>query len=356
MEQSLVNQENNAEQSPFFGNNRLFSGTTFGEPRVSMEKIIFCAVSKMDFTSLVLAARPNIKPNSAKAYATSLKLLAPEGAQDLDFLLDPVPILDRLDKYKHTTRRNYLNAIIVVLKGSGAPAAEPALAEYEKHRDAYNDEYAEQVQTHTKTPRQKEIWIEWPEYLDIVEKLRADAPGTRNVWTPERRQAYQDYLLTLLYSKYPLRNDFAGVRVIGKKAYNALSLEDKKDTNYLVKHKTNKYFFVLNEYKTSKKYGEKKIQLDEEVLKPLRAWLRHNDSGFLFVNKKMQPLTSNGITKDLNRIGVKYRGKPFGSSILRHSYLSHKYGKEQSEKEKDADMMGHSLATQGDYIKTDEKG
>ena len=25
----------------------------------------------MDFTSLVLAARPNIKPNSAKAYATS---------------------------------------------------------------------------------------------------------------------------------------------------------------------------------------------------------------------------------------------------------------------------------------------
>ena len=47
----------------------------------------------MDFTSLVLAARPNIKPNSAKAYATSLKLLAPEGAADLDFLLDPEPIL-----------------------------------------------------------------------------------------------------------------------------------------------------------------------------------------------------------------------------------------------------------------------
>ena len=28
----------------------------------------------MDFTQLVLQARPNIKPNSAKAYATSLKL------------------------------------------------------------------------------------------------------------------------------------------------------------------------------------------------------------------------------------------------------------------------------------------
>ena len=40
----------------------------------------------MDFTNLVLAARPNIKPNSAKTYATSLKLLAPDGATSLEFL------------------------------------------------------------------------------------------------------------------------------------------------------------------------------------------------------------------------------------------------------------------------------
>ena len=132
---------------------------------------------------------------------------------------------------------------------------------------------------------------------------------------------------------------------------NALSLDDKKETNYLVKHKTNKYFIIINEYKTSKRYGEKKIQLDEAVLKPLRQYLRHQSSGYLFVNKKSEPMTSNGITKDLNRIGVKYRGKPFGSSILRHSYLSHKYKDSQKEKEADADLMGHSLATQADYIK-----
>ena len=138
----------------------------------------------MDFTELVLAARPNIKPNSAKTYATSLKLLAPEGAADLDFLLDPEPILERLEKYKHTTRRNYLNAIIVVLKDS----APPALEVYEKHRDAYNSEYAEGVQTHSKTERQKEIWIDWPDFLEIVEKLRADAHvgGKSGEWTAAR--------------------------------------------------------------------------------------------------------------------------------------------------------------------------
>ena len=147
----------------------------------------------MDFTELVLAARPNIKPNSAKTYATSLKLLAPEGAADLDFILDPEPILERLEQYKPTTRRNYLNAVIVVLKDSGVPA----LAEYEKHRDGYNSDYAEQVQTHSKTPRQKVIWIEWPEFLEIVEKLRADAHrgAKAGEWTAEQRRAYQDYLL-----------------------------------------------------------------------------------------------------------------------------------------------------------------
>eukprot|EP01045_Picozoa_sp_COSAG04_P005729 COSAG04_NODE_269_length_18509_cov_13.576480_8_plen_103_part_00 len=61
----------------------------------------------------------------------------------------------------------------------------------------------------------------------------------------------------------------------------------------------------------------------------------------------------DGITKVLNRIGRKHRGKPFGSSILRHSYLSHKYGKVNEDKEKDADIMGHSVSTQTDYVKKD---
>ena len=311
----------------------------------------------MDFTDLVLKARPNIKPNSAKAYATSLRLLAPADlpTPSLEFLSQPAPILAKLEKFKNTTRRNYLNAIIVVMKGAEGAEATAALEQYEKLRDGYNEEYADQVQTHAKTERQKEIWIDWQDFLDIVDGLGHAARGLpRGAWSDAERQQYQDYLLTLLYNRYPLRNDFADTAVIGKTAYNKLSLQQKQSANYLVKHNTNKYFLVLNEYKTSKTYGEKRIEIDGALLGPLRRYLRHNDSGYLFVNKKMQPLTSNGITKDLNRIGVKHRGKPFGSSILRHSYLSHKYGEAQTEKEKDADIMGHSLATQADYIKTDD--
>jgi len=80
--------------------------------------------------------------------------------------------------------------------------------------------------------------------------------------------------------------------VISKTEYNALGEGQKKQGNYLVKHDTNKYFFVLNEYKTSKKYGEKHIEMDAEILGPLRRWLRHNDSGYLLINTKGNPLNS----------------------------------------------------------------
>ena len=304
----------------------------------------------MNFTQLVLTARPNIKPNSAKAYATSLKLLAPDGATDFSYLFEVEPILLKLEKYKPTTRRNYLNAIIVVLKG--VEGTEGVLKQYEKIRDKYNEEYNEQVQTHTKTERQKAIWIDWPDYLEVVDTLRDKTAHLRSEpWNPKQKQAYQDYLITMLYSKYPLRNDWADVMVITKTEYNKLGGGDKKQGNYLVKHDTNKYFFVLNEYKTSKKYGENHIEIDADILAPLRRWLRHNDSGYLLINSHNKPMQANGVSKLLTRVGQQRLGRNLGSSLLRHSYLSHKYKAVTLEKQKDADLMMHSEAMQQAYIK-----
>eukprot|EP01044_Picomonas_judraskeda_P015766 COSAG03_NODE_2695_length_2518_cov_7.923959_1_plen_198_part_10 len=198
----------------------------------------------MNFVELVRKARPQIKENSAKAYATSLKLLAPENTENLDFLLDTQSILDKLEKYKTTTRRNYLNAVIVVIKG--VEGSEGPLKEYEKLRDKYNEEYADHVQSHKKTERQKEIWIDWPEFLEIVGRLQKDTADLKSgEWSPKDKQRFQDFLITLLYSKYPLRNDWADVKVITKTQYNKLQDEEKKGGNFLVKHNTNKYFFVL---------------------------------------------------------------------------------------------------------------
>ena len=86
----------------------------------------------------------------------------------------------------------------------------------------------------------------------------------------------------------------------------------------------------------------------------LRRWMRHNYSQHFLRNRKGAPLNSNGITKALARIGQQELGRKLGSSLLRHSYLSHKYADVNKEKKKDAEVMMHSLETQSEYVKTED--
>ena len=65
----------------------------------------------------------------------------------------------------------------------------------------------------------------------------------------------------------------------------------------------------------------------------------------VYYNKKHIP--DNGITRILNKIF----NKKIGSSMLRHIYLSGKYGNVLEEQKEDAKMMGHNVMTQKDYIK-----
>ena len=169
-------------------------------------------------------------------------------------------------------------------------------------------------------------------------------------WSWRETLRFRDYVIAFLYSFYPLRNDFGDVEVVSRSAFNNTATEERQKQNYLIKEPT-KMSLVLNEYKTSKKYGEKTIEINPEVRKVLLLWFKHNRSGFLLADKKGKALGSNGITKSLAKVGLQRIQKRLGSSLLRHSYLSHKYANDTQEKQKDADLMMHSVAMQDGYIK-----
>ena len=66
-------------------------------------------------------------------------------------------------------------------------------------------------------------------------------------------------------------------------------------------------------------------------------------------------MTKNGLTKFLYQVFAP-TGKKISSSMIRHIYLTDKYGDESSykEKEKDAEKMGHSVGEQQRvYVKKD---
>ena len=307
----------------------------------------------MDYAKIIRERRPKLRDNSVAAYALSLKSMAPPDNKDMDYLYDTKEILQRLEKYKPNTRKNHLNAAVVVLQGIDSERAKDVVKIYEKKRDKYQEDYIDQTKSHKKTASQETNWIEWDDYVELVDRMSKEVKFRGAMSTPTAMK-FQDYLVALLYQHFPVRNDFSDLRVIESKDWNKMTGEKKTEHNYLIKSQTG-FEIILNHYKTSDKYGQRRIKIDQEpVKKALRRWLRHNESGTLLINRKGAPLTSNGITKLMARVGQREAGRSFGSSLLRHSYLSHKYADVNDEKKKDAELMMHSVAMQEEYIKKDD--
>jgi len=127
--------------------------------------------------------------------------------------------------------------------------------------------------------------------------------------------------------------------------------EDKSHNFFDPKAKT----FTFNAYKTQKTHGSTTETVPPLRFRLLKIYIKFNPLATkdatpfpLLVFPNGKPFAAvNSITRVLNKIF----GKHFGSSMLRHSYLSNKYGKVEQEREKDAQAMGHNVSTQKEYIK-----
>jgi hypothetical protein len=129
-----------------------------------------------------------------------------------------------------------------------------------------------------------------------------------------------------------------------------LDKDDNKEFNYIdMKNKE----FIFNKYKTSKTkdFGQQKIKISDELYNVIKLYnkFRSKDSDFLLLNYEGKELNKiNDITKILNSI---FKPKLVSSSLLRHIYLSSKYGSVLKEMKEDANIMAHSIDMQKDYIK-----
>ena len=212
---------------------------------------------------------------------------------------------------------------------------------------------------HEKTPKQEANWVEFGVYRSMVDGLREEVAGVlkEKEWSVQTRRKYQEYLLPLIFTVLPLRNEFV-MTVVSKSAFNRLTPAEKEKGNYFVAPQKGPMFLVINQYKTSKRYGEKIIELeDPELVASLKVWLKHRpaDTTSLFFEPvgMVEPATSGSITKVMTAVSKReLGGKSIGSSLLRHIFLSAKYADTLKEMEADAEVMGHSVETaQKIYVK-----
>jgi len=296
--------------------------------------------------------RPQLKSNTIKQYVINLnKLKKMYDTDNYDFLKKPKDVMDKLSDLHYLSQRNILNAIVVLLRALNSDEKyDDLLEEYGKIRDELNDKYNDEQKTGVISDKQSKNFATSEEVFDMINKMNDELKHIKkknkdNI-TKKEMQLLQAYTLFNIYARMPFRNDVAGMIAINQAAYNKLSEDDKKENNYLVVPSKGSLYFVLNKYKTSKKYEELDLPIeDKDLRKILRYYLKMNNiekGGILFKTSTGKPLTRIELSKVLLKYSKKYMGKSISSTLLRKIYLSSKYGDMKEELEKDNKVMGHS--------------
>lgn len=297
--------------------------------------------------------------SSIALYVRSLeKLNGGKPLSSLAFLTKMPSIMEQIKQYKPNTQRSILIAIVSVMNAMKAKLPKTVAKYTDKYYGVLKavKRGVDAVEaTGEKSDAQKENWVSWDEVEQLMSSVSGAALATSASTISDLNKLLDAVVLGLYVYIPPRRNkDYIDMVVVRK-------LEDAPaDVNVLDLDKSQ---FVFRNYKTSSTYGTQVINAPPELmtlitkylqargvmksLEPTKKKVVRVTVPFL-VQHSGKPFNVNGITRILNRIF----GKKVGSSLLRHIYLTGKYGKVLEEQKKDAEAMANSVDMQNKtYIK-----
>ena len=296
-------------------------------------------------------ARPNLKENTIKQYTTNLiKLQKLFDTDSYDFLSDTDKVMEKISNLGYLSQRNILNAVVVLLMAlNNDEKYDKLLEEYGKLRDKFNDQYSDEQKSGVISDKQSANFATIEEVYDMINTMGTELQPIKKKTELSKKEfsLLQAYTLFNIYARMPMRNDVSEMEAIQKRAYNKLSEEEKKSKNYLVLEK-NGMFFVLNKYKTAKKYEELDLPIEDKSLKKIiRFYLKHNGMGVMFKTSTGKSITRTELSKLLIKFSKKYMNKSISTTLFRKIYLSSKYGDMKKEMEADSKVLGHDVGTTG---------
>jgi len=306
---------------------------------------------KIDFEELIRKDRPNIKDNSLRSYLITLRKLNNNQALiDLKFLKDYDQILKILEPLKLTTKRNYLSSILVVLRAYNKKSFDKVLDQYKKLLAELNEEYNNKIDSHEKSDKQKENWMELSELKKGLKlyknEIKEREIKSKQTLTKKDVDLLQKYLVVALYTTQPpVRLNYSNMAIINSEK----DIEPNK--NYLLVKGRNKKTFIFQEYKTAKTNGRVDKKVPKELNSILNFYLKHNKKKHLLNDAKGNPMTPNGLGKFITKAFF-FTDKKVTLNLLRHIYISSKIDLDaiKASKKMAEDMM-HSIGMQEDYAK-----
>lgn len=290
-----------------------------------------------------------LKENTKRLYLRKLQVITeviwPRSTLK-EVLSNPSEFLKRLDHYcqnkqgrlgrktlGYHTRETYVSSIMALiiynqkLKESECGTYESWLVISKKVK-AINDA---KYKSNCPTDRQKRGYVSYDRLLSMRDSLPLGS---------SRR-----LFLSMYIDIPPVRNDYYSTRLYPSR------VEDMSG-NYIVMDES---LLVLNNYKTSKRYGEITIDLPECLMKEIEASLVKRPRVYLFSARDGEPYSKPGFNAWANRtLKSLFNKDRMTLSTLRHIYITRRDLKleEKSglEQDKIAKMMGHSVEQQKRYM------
>ena len=310
----------------------------------------------------ILKNNPDLKESSINTYLNSIKKLSHylgiskfnvKYLNDFDSVIN---FLENESNFSLPTKRNYITAILVVIKLDKKINPNISKAYYTYHKnltEIQNDIYSENI----KTEKEETNWITLEEIITKKEKIESIIHNLLkdNTFNINLLDKFQQYIILNLYTLLPpIRNDYAGEMLLLKE-----DLEQYSKLNRII---LSQKHLILTNYKTSGSYGTKVIDIPEKLNVILKDWFSlrtiYNNINLVNNNKKQADkfyllikltnpnefMSKNMLTKTLNKI---FYPKKVSTTLLRKIYLSEKYPVISTYKEmqNDAYIMGHDINT-----------
>jgi integrase len=284
-----------------------------------------------------------LSQKTIEMYIIKLRILNDNRNFDsLAFLKHRATIKEKLESISNdNTRKSYVASIVAILNRQKGKAWAELNKYYKvlfmKERTIFADK-----PQHEKSETQAENWMTWDEVKDIFNNLKTKAEEIEKKprLTSADKKVMSHYMILALYVLQPPRRN-------ADYYFMQIGQGDDSNKNYVCL-KSGKYYF--NNYKTAKSSGKEVIDIPAEILPTLESYIETmglSAGDYLLFPDDEARTNSNRMTKALNSI----MGKKVGASMLRHIYLSNKYGKVIKDQQDDAEFMAHSVAMQKDYVK-----
>ena len=283
--------------------------------------------------------RPNLSKSSITTYGSILKNLFlkvfGDGEVDFSKFDDTDKVLSFLKDMPPNRRKTILSALVII-------------TDKKQYRDLMAEDvrdYNKDINKQEKSPEQQASWVDTNQVKEVCAELKknADLIYKKKVLSPADLQQIQNYIIMCV---------LGGCFIVPRRSKDYCDFKianiDKAKDNYLDKSK-----FVFNSYKTAKTYGKQEIDIPVQLKNIIAKWIKVNPTDYLLFDSNMGKLSSVKLNQRLNKI---FGEKKVGVNILRHSYLTDKFGDtiaKKAEIDKVMTEAGSSASMLDTYVKKD---